>query len=105
MNNKVHNHSHLDFKKTQKTVDFFSRSIFKRFEDSNKWDMEVWLDENSKNLKNHFSCGVTLRRPRRAPLYVRKASDSMDKAVKNALSTLAQVVQTRKASWKPNQLH
>ena len=102
MKMQIQNNTFVDFSKSFRTVDYYTREFFKRFPQRNKWGLKVWLNTNEDNRNEATTCAMKLSRPGLPSLYVKTDANNFDQAVKKATSTLRKVLKykTKKLSSK-----
>ncbi len=93
---ELHDNLEGNYNKHFKTMAFLANSILGKFNLSDGWKLEIWLDQNDSAKEKPISCGLSLARPKRSTLYVRKRSEKMVTAGKKAFFTMSRLMKNEK---------
>lgn len=88
----IYNQVNQNYEKVSKTTKYFFNTFLKKFE-KDKWKLDVWINNKKKSQENPlYSCGMSLKRPRRKTLYVEKEVRDLPLAIRKTTKSLAQIL-------------
>lgn len=98
MNFVVHNNLHENSQKISKTAQYYCYSALRRYP-SQKWDIEVWVNQNRNGQRHKVTCGISLKRPGQCNLYVKKIAQDYRESIKRSFSVLHNIIKKDRLSW------